>query len=126
MTENEISYKVRGIVFEIHKKLGPGLFESVYEEIMYLEIQKAGMKVEKQVPLPVIWDNLRLDRGYRIDLLIENKVIIEIKSIENIAPVHYKQLATYVKLSNLKLGLLVNFFENDIKNGIKRYINGIL
>jgi GxxExxY protein len=126
MTENEISYKVRGIVFEIHKKLGPGLFESVYEEIMYLEIQKAGMKVEKQVPLPVIWDNLRLDRGYRIDLLIENKVIIEIKSIENIAPVHYKQLATYVKLSGLKLGLLVNFFENDIKNGIKRYINGIL
>jgi len=126
MTENEISYKIRGIVFEIHKKLGPGLFESVYEEIMYLEIQKAGMKVEKQVPLPVIWDNLRLDKGYRIDLLIENKVIIEIKSIENIAPVHYKQLATYVKLSGLKLGLLVNFFENDIKNGIKRYINGIL
>jgi GxxExxY protein len=126
MTENEISYKIRGIVFEIHKKLGPGLFESVYEEIMYHEIQKAGMKVEKQVPLPVIWDNLRLDRGYRIDLLIENKVIIEIKSIENIAPVHYKQLATYVKLSGLKLGLLVNFFENDIKNGIKRYINGIL
>jgi len=126
MTENEISYKIRGIVFEIHKKLGPGLFESVYEEIMYHEIQKAGMKVEKQVPLPLIWDNLRLDRGYRIDLLIENKVIIEIKSIENIAPVHYKQLATYVKLSGLKLGLLVNFFENDIKNGIKRYINGIL
>lgn len=126
MNENEISYKIRGIVFDIYKKLGPGLFESVYEDIMFYEIQKSGMSVEKQVPLPVVWDDLKLERGYRIDLLIEKKVIVEIKSIENIGPVHYKQLATYVKLSNLKLGLLINFFENDIKNGIKRYINGEL
>ena len=126
MKENDISYIIRGIAFNIHKKLGPGLFESVYEEILYYELKKAGLKVERQKDVPVIWDNLKMDKGFRADLIVEDKVIIEIKSIERLAKVHYKQLATYVKLTGLKLGLLINFFEDNISDGIKRYINGKL
>lgn len=126
MKENDISYIIRGIAFNIHKKLGPGLFESVYEEILYYELKKAGLKVERQKDVPVIWDNLKMDKGFRADLIVEDKVIIEIKSIERLAKVHYKQLATYVKLTGLKLGLLINFFEDNISEGIKRYINGKL
>lgn len=126
MKENDISYIIRGIAFNIHKKLGPGLFESVYEEILYYELKKAGLKVERQKDVSVIWDNLKMDKGFRADLIVEDKVIIEIKSIERLAKVHYKQLATYVKLTGLKLGLLINFFEDNISDGIKRYINGKL
>jgi len=126
MTENEISYKIRGIVFEIHKNIGPGLLESVYEQVMFEEIIEKGMEVKRQVSIPLIWKNKKLEHGFRADLIVENKVIIELKSVENIAKVHFKQLATYVKLSKLKLGLMINFFENDINNGITRYINGKL
>ncbi|MBN1340764.1 MAG: GxxExxY protein [Bacteroidales bacterium] len=126
MHENEISYKIRGLVFKIHKKLGPGLMESVYEEVLFVELLKTGLEVKRQVPVPVIWDGVKLDHGFRADLVVENKVIIELKSVENIAKVHHKILATYVKLSGLKLGMLINFFEDDITAGITRYINGTL
>jgi len=126
MNENEISYSVRGIIFKIHKELGPGLFESVYEEVLEYELKKAGLMVERQKAIPVIWDQLKMDKGFRADLIIENKVIIEIKSVELLSKAHFKQLATYIKLSGLKLGLLVNFFEDDISDGIHRYINGII
>lgn len=126
MKENEISYKIRGIVYKIHKELGPGLFESVYEEVLYYELKKDGLKVERQKVVPIIWDNFEMDKGFRADLIVEDKVIVEIKSVETLVKVHFKQLATYVKLTGLKLGLLINFFEDDIKEGIKRYINGKL
>lgn len=126
MTENEISYIIRGIVFHIHKELGPGLFESVYEEIMEYELKKANLKVERQKDVPVIWDNLVMDKGFRADLIVEDKVIVEIKSVETLSKVHFKQLSTYVRLKKVKLGLLINFFEDDIKDGIKRYIHGRL
>ena len=126
MKENDISYKIRGVVFEIHKQLGPGLLESVYEEILFSELVSIGLKVKRQAPIPVVWKGTKLEHGFRADLIIENKVIIEIKSVESIAKVHFKQLATYVKLSNMKLGLLINFNEADINLGIKRYINGEL
>ena len=126
MKENDISYKVRGIAFKIHKEIGPGLFESVYEEIMYYELKKAGFNVERQKVVPIYWDGKKMERGFRADLIVENKVIVEIKSVENIPKVYYKQIATYVKLTGLKLGLMINFFEDDINHGIKRYINGIL
>jgi GxxExxY protein len=126
MNENEISYLVRGIIFKIHKELGPGLLESVYEEVLEYELKTAGLRVERQKAIPVIWDQLKMEKGFRADLIIENKVIIEIKSVELLSKAHYKQLATYLKLAGLKLGLLVNFFEDDISTGIHRYINGII
>ncbi|MCF6184403.1 MAG: GxxExxY protein [Bacteroidales bacterium] len=124
MNENDISYKIRGIVYDIYNELGPGLLESVYEEILFYELQNAGLKTERQKSIPVIWKDIKMDHGFRADLIVENKVIIEIKSVETLAKVHFKQLATYVKLYECKLGLLINFSENDINNGIKRYING--
>jgi len=126
MHENEITYKIRGVLFEIYKKVGPGLLESVYEEILSYELERIGLEVKRQVPIPIIWKDKKLGHGFRADLIVENKVIIEIKSVENLAKVHYKQLATYVNLTGLKLGLLVNFFEDDLNNGIKRYIRGKL
>jgi GxxExxY protein len=126
MKENEISYIIRGKVFDIHKKLGPGLLESVYEEVLFYELRKEGLKVKRQVVIPVIWDGMKMQKGFRADLIVENKVIVELKSIEQLAPVHFKVLATYLKLTGLKLGLLINFFESDINKGIKRYINGKL
>ena len=126
MKENDISYKIRGIAFKIHKELGPGLFESVYEEVMYYELKKAGLNVERQKVIPIYWDGEKMKKGFRADLIVEHKVIIEIKSVEIISKVYYKQIATYVKLTGLKLGLLINFFEDDISHGIKRYINGML
>ena len=126
MTENEISYIIRGKVFEIHKKLGPGLLESVYEEVLFYELEKEGLKVKRQVVIPVLWDGMKMQKGFRADLIVENIVIVELKSIEQLAPVHFKVLATYLKLTGLKLGLLINFFESDMNQGIKRYINGQL
>jgi GxxExxY protein len=121
MSENEISYKARGIIFDIYNKLGPGLYESVYEEILAFELSKNNLSFSRQKPLPVIWDSLRMDHGFRADIIIENKVIIEIKSIEIIANVHLKQLLTYLRVSNLKLGLLINF--NSEPLFIKRLVN---
>lgn len=125
MSENEISKIVVDVSYKIHTKLGPGLLESVYEAILYYELAKRCLNVERQKPIPVIWDEISLDIGFRIDLIIQNKVIIEIKSVVQIANVHLKQLLTYLKLTGMKLGLLINFNESLIKNGITRIVNNL-
>ena len=125
MTENEISKIVVNTAYDIHVNLGPGLLESVYEEIMFYELVRQGLKVEKQKTIPVIWDNMKMELGFRADLIVENKVIVELKSVEAIAPVHPKQLLTYLKITGLKLGLLINFNEKLIKNGITRIVNNL-
>jgi len=125
MTENELSRIIVNTAFRIHLQLGPGLLESVYEEILYYELQKQGLFVERQKAIPVFWDDLKMDIGFRADLIVEKKVIIEIKSVETIAPVHPKQLLTYLKISGYKLGLLINFNEVLIKNGITRIVNNL-
>ena len=123
MTENEISKIIVDACYKIHTSLGPGLLESVYEEILAYELQKSGLKIQRQQGIPVFYDSKKLDLGFRADLIVENKVIIEIKSVEAIAPVHQKQLLTYLKIADKKLGLLVNFNEALIKNGIQRIVN---
>jgi len=125
MYENEISREIVDVCYHIHTTLGPGLFESVYEEILEIELTKRGFSLSRQKSIPVIWNGLKLDHGFRADLIVEDKVIIEIKSIENIAPVHQKQLLTYLRLTGLKLGLLINFNEALIKNGIQRIVNNL-
>ena len=125
MTENEISYIIRGSIFEVYNQLGPGLLESVYTSALELELNKQGLNVKKEVPLPVFYKEIKLDHGFRLDLLVENKVIIELKSVELLLNVHHKQLLTYLKLSNKKLGILVNFNEDDITQGIFRKVNGL-
>lgn len=125
MTENEISKIIVNVTYQIHTKLGPGLLESVYEEIMFYELNQNGLRVERQKAIPVIWNNTKLELGFRADLIIENKVIVELKSVENLIPVHYKQLITYLKITGIKLGLLINFNENLIKNGIHRIVNNL-
>ncbi len=125
MTENEISKIIVNACYDIHVELGPGLFESVYEEILYFELIKKGLKVERQKAIPVIWKNIKMELGFRTDLIVESKVIVELKSVEVVAPVHKKQLLTYLKLTKLKLGLLINFNESLIKNGITRIVNNL-
>jgi len=125
MNENELSKIIVNTAFQIHTKLGPGLLESVYEEIMYFELNKLGLKTERQKGIPVIWNELKMELGFRADLIVEKKVIIELKSVEILAPVHPKQLLTYLKLTGLKLGLLINFNESLIKNGISRIVNNL-
>jgi len=125
MTENEISFIVRGSIFKIYNNLGPGLLESAYEAVLSYELNKQGLNVRTQVALPLVYEDVKLEVGYRIDLLIENKVIIEIKSVENLSEVHHKQVLTYLRLSNKKLGLLVNFNCPDIENNIFRKVNGL-
>ncbi len=126
MTENEISRIPVHIAFDIHTSLGPGLFESVYETIMEHElINTYNLEVKRQYAVPVIWKSQKLDLGFRVDLIIENKCIIEIKSIDAIANVHYKQVLNYLRLTNMKLGLLINFNEELLKTGVKRIVNGL-
>ena len=125
MTENELSKIIVNTAYQIHVQLGPGLLESVYEEIMYFELTNLGLKVERQKAIPVIWNGLRMEIGFRADLIVENKVIIELKSVETLAPVHSKQLLTYLKLTGLKLGLLINFNENLIRDAITRIVNNL-
>lgn len=125
MTENELSKIVVNTCYNIHIELGPGLLESVYEEILFVELKKIGLQVERQKEIPIIWDGQKLDLSFRADLIVENKIIIELKSVEKLNPVHYKQLMTYLKIIDLKLGLLINFNENLIKNGIKRIVNNL-
>jgi len=125
MTENEISKIIVDVAYKVHTKLGPGLLESVYEEILCCEFGKLGLNVQRQKAVPVIWENIKMELGFRADLIIEDKVIIELKSIETIAPVHYKQLLTYLRITGLKLGLLINFNEALIKDGIKRIVNNL-
>ena len=125
MTENELSKIIVDVAYQIHTKLGPGLLESVYEEIMAYELQKLGLQVHRQKGIPVIWEEIKMDLGFRADLIIENKVIIELKSVEILAPVHPKQLLTYLKITGIKLGLLINFNEPLIKHGITRIVNNL-
>lgn len=123
MTENEISKNIVDCCYRIHNTLGPGLYESVYEEIMAYELSKLDLYIQKQKALPVYYEDVKMEVGYRADIVVENKVIIEIKSIEALAPVHYKQLLTYLKVSGCKLGLLINFNVALIKEGIHRVVN---
>lgn len=125
MTENEISKIIVDACYRIHSQLGPGLFESVYEKILFIELEKAGLKVYSQVTIPVIWDDVQIDQGFRADLIVNHKVIVEIKSVEAISPVHHKQLLTYLRLTDMKLGLLINFNEKLIKDGITRIVNNL-
>ncbi|OAD91194.1 GxxExxY protein [Aequorivita soesokkakensis] len=126
MTENEISSKIIGASIEVHKQLGPGLLESTYEMCLGHELKLLGLDVKQQIPLPVIYKDIKLNAGYRIDMIVENKVIVEIKSVDSLAPIHTAQLLTYLKLKDLKLGLLINFNEVKVIDGLKRIINGKL
>jgi GxxExxY protein len=126
MTEDEIAKAVIGLSIEVHKALGPGLLESTYKEALFYKINKAGLKVEKEKPMPLVFEEVKLDCGYRIDLLVENKLVIELKSVESLTDVHFAQTLTYLKLGNFKLGLLINFNVALVKDGIKRIINGNL
>ena len=123
--ENSIAKIVVNVGFQIHNQLGPGLLEHVYQELLEHELLKEGLYVEKQVGLPVEWDGVVLDRGYRADLIVNRKVIIEIKSIDAIADIHFKQVLTYLKLADLKLGLLINFNTSLFKDGVRRVVNGL-
>lgn len=123
MTENEISNKIIGCAIEVHRQLGPGLLESAYQECLFYELQLANLIVEREKPMPIIYKEVKLDHGYRMDLLVENQVVIEIKTVEFLTDVHTAQVLTYLKLGNYKLGLLLNFHVAVLKNGIKRIIN---
>lgn len=125
MDENEISYKIRGAIFKVYNNLGPGLLESVYVAAIQFELRKEGLKVNREVPVPVYYEGEKLEVGFRLDLLIEDKVIIEVKSVENLAEVHHKQTITYLKLTKLKLAILVNFNVENITSGIYRKVNGL-
>ena len=125
MSENEIATKVIGCAIEVHRRLGPGLLESAYEECLFYELQNSGLKVHKQKTLPLVYKEVKLDNGYRIDLLVENKIVIEIKAVEALNDVHLAQVLTYLKLSNCKLGLLINFNVALLKNGLKRVVNDL-
>lgn len=125
MTENEISYKIIGVAIDLHKNLGAGLLESAYEAAFSYELRSVGLEIKQQLPMPFIYKNVKQDVGYRIDLLVNNKVIIELKSVETLAPVHFAQTLTYLKLSGLKLGLLINFNVPVLRNGIHRIVNGL-
>lgn len=125
-SENSLANQVIGIAIEVHSALGPGLLESAYKECLHYKIAKAGLVVEKERPMALIFEEVKLECGYRIDLLVENKLVLEIKSVEALNDVHLAQTLTYMKLGNYKLGLLINFNVSLLKNGIKRVINGIL
>ncbi|MBW1868444.1 MAG: GxxExxY protein [Deltaproteobacteria bacterium] len=123
MTENEIAKIVVDAAYHIHKRLGPGLLESVYEVILAYALSSRGLNVEKQVLVPIVFDGMKFDEGFRADLIVEDKVIVELKSVEKIAPVHKKQLLTYLRLADKRLGLLINFGASLIKDGIFRVAN---
>ena len=122
MDENKLSNIILGCAIEVHKQLGPGLLESAYQECLLYELKKAGLAVQKEKALPIVYKDIKLDHGYRIDLLVENKVVIEIKTVEAFSDVHLAQVLTYLKLGNYKLGLLLNFHVTTLKNGIRRVI----
>lgn len=123
MDENEVATIIVDAAYHVHKELGPGLLESVYEVILAHALKKSGVKVERQVPLAIVFDGIKFDEGFRADLIVEDKVIIELKSVETIKSVHKKQLLTYLRLTDKRLGLLINFGSELIKNGISRVVN---
>lgn len=125
MTENEISSKVIKASIEVHRKLGPGLLENSYEICLAYELKQLGLNVQTQVALPLVYKDVRLNAGYRIDILVENKVIIEVKAIESLADIHTAQILTYLRLKDLKLGLLINFNNTKVIDGIKRVVNNL-
>ena len=125
MRINELSYKIIGCAIKVHTELGPGLLEKTYEECLFYELKKSGVLVEKQKELPVFYDRVKLDVGYRIDLLVENQIIVEIKSVSNFNEIHSAQILTYLKLSKCKLGLLINFNVETLVDGVKRIANGL-
>lgn len=125
MHENEISRMILNSAYKVHTSLGPGLLENSYQECLYYELNKSGLKVEKEKALPLIYEDVKLEIGYRIDLLVEEKVIIELKSVESLTDIHLAQILTYLKLSDCKLGLLINFNVKSLKFGIKRVVNGL-
>ena len=123
MHENEISFLIRGSIFEVYNYFGPGLLESVYKKTLQLSLEEKGMEVATEVPIKVMFNERVLGMGFRLDLLINGKVIIEVKSVESLMNVHYKQLLTYLKLTDCRLGILVNFNESNIASSIKRVVN---
>jgi GxxExxY protein len=123
LTENEIAKAVVAAAFTVHVKLGPGLLESVYEAVLVYELRRRGLRAERQVALPVVYESLRFDEGFRADLVVEDAVILELKSVEALAPVHKKQLLTYLRLTDKRLGLLINFGAPLIRDGIVRVVN---
>ena len=123
--ENEIATIVVDACFQIHTGLGPGLLESVYEAVLARDLGRRGLRVNRQVSVPIVWQGLSFDEGFRADLIVEDKVIVELKSVERLAPVHAKQLLTYLRLTDKRLGLLINFGAALIKDGIKRVVNGL-
>ena|SRR6218665_333961 len=125
MTENELATKVIGICIEVHNALGPGLLESAYQECLYYKLSTSGLSVEREKPMPLVFEEVKLECGYRIDLLVENLLVIELKSVEALNDVHLAQTLTYLKLGNYKLGLLINFNVALLKHGIKRVVNGL-
>lgn len=125
MTENELSHKVIGLALKVHTNLGAGLLEKAYQECLFYEIIQSGLICEKEKPMPLIYENVHLECGYRIDLLVENKLVIEIKSVEALNDVHLAQTLTYLKLGDYRLGLLINFNVASLKNGIKRIVNSL-
>jgi GxxExxY protein len=125
MTENEIAEKILDAAFDIHRELGPGLLESVYESVLARTLVQKHLLVERQKLVPITYQDLIFDEGFRADLILEGKVIVELKSVEKLLPVHSKQLLTYLRLTNLRLGLLINFGENLLRDGIKRVANGL-
>jgi GxxExxY protein len=123
MKENELARKVIGLALKVHQELGPGLLERVYQECLYYEIKRANMEVKKEVPIPIKYDMLEIESAYRIDLLVENKLVIELKSVSDLHDIHFAQTLTYLRLANKRLGLLLNFNEILLKDGIRRVIN---
>ncbi|MBV6441349.1 MAG: GxxExxY protein [Haliscomenobacteraceae bacterium CHB4] len=125
MHENEISYQIRKAIFKVYNTLGPGLLESAYEAALAYELSKDNLSVRVQMVVPMVYEEIKIEIGYRLDILVENKVIVEIKSVEELANVHHKQILTYLKLSGMKLGILVNFNTDDISKSIFRKANGL-
>jgi GxxExxY protein len=125
MHENEVAREVVDAAYKVHRALGPGLLESVYEAVLHGELSRRGLKVERQVPVPIAYEDLQFDEGFRADLIVADCVILELKSVEKLAPVHFKQLLTYLRLADKRLGLLINFGEALIKDGLHRVVNNL-
>ena len=125
MTENEIAKIIVDVAYHVHKRLGPGLLESVYETVLAYKLEKRGLKVERQIPVPIVYEGISFNEGFRADVIVEDKVIVELKSVETVAPVHKKQLLTYLRLADKRLGLLINFGSELIRDGISRVVNGL-
>lgn len=125
MTENEVAKEIVDAAYKIHTALGPGLLETVYEVVLVHELKKRGLQVVRQEPIPIQYGSIRFEEGFRADLIVDDKVIVELKSVESVSPVHKKQLLTYLRLANKRLGLLINFGEELIRDGITRVVNGL-